>query len=382
MRNLFVLLPLMIFSCSQYSERTAIRTVTFTIDTVMVDPGEDFIYMQDGASTVSPDGAFFYHFNRPIHTLEKISLEQLRPVDKHPFEKEGPNGTGDMVYSIHMLDNNHIYINADQSSGIFSLDGARTEHFNLDYDFEGDLITANEGVDYHIMVPDQLGVVFALVFNSEENTINLRKMDFKEKRITKYEIDPEGKIPQYSFTVPSMGKNPIGNPGVYLSVQGGSLLITTNLSNEIALYDPVGDSLVFKRSDHQLVSNEKTGKYPVEYASIRDLMVTYQKVGEEVNFLPPIWDETNERYYRFAHLIEFEKEKAPDAMLPGISRLNLFIFIYNKNFDLLAESPVPLSLRSVYGLLDSFVRDGSIWLGEGFDEELGFVRMKVDMDED
>jgi hypothetical protein len=153
---------------------------------------------------------------------------------------------------------------------------------------------------------------------------------------------------------------------VSLSVQNGRLIISSNLTNQIALYESEGDSLVFKRNDHQLVSNEKTEKYPVEYASISDLMVNYQKVGEEVNFMPPIWDKTNERYYR-------------DAMLPGISRLNLFIFIYDKNFDLLAESPVPLSLRS---LLDSFVRDGIIWLEEGFDEELGFVRIKVDIDED
>ena len=227
--------------------------------------------MQDGASTISPDGAFFYHFSNHNHALEKIDLEKLRVVDKQPFEKEGPNGTGDMVCSIHMLDENRIYINAHQSSGIFRLDGTRTEHFNLDYDFEGDLITAYEGVDYHIMVPDQPGVVFALVFNSEDNTINLRKMDFKEKRITKYDIDPEGKIPRYSFTVPSIGKNPIGNPGVYLSVEGGNLLVTTNLSDEIARYDPVGDSLVFKRNHHQLVANEKVGKYSIEYASIRDL---------------------------------------------------------------------------------------------------------------
>ena len=284
MRNIVFLLLLLAASCGQHSERAVTKNVTLAIDTVMVDPGEDFIYMQDGASTISPDGAFFYQFNRHNHALEKIDLEQLRVVNTQPFEKEGPNGTGYFVYGIHMLDENHIYINADQSSGIFRLDGTLTEHFNLDYDFEGDLITAYEGVDYHIMVPDQPGVVFALVFNSEDNTINLRKMDFKEKRITKYDIDPEGKIPRYSFTVPSIGKNPIGNPGVYLSVEGGNLLVTTNLSDEIARYDPVGDSLVFKRNHHQLVANEKVGKYSIEYASIRDLMVTYQKLGKKSIF--------------------------------------------------------------------------------------------------
>jgi hypothetical protein len=279
-----------------------------------------------------------------------------------------------------MLDERQIYLNSSWTSGLFQLDGTRTAFFNLyTNDLQGGLLQGRERLLSHIVSPDQPEVFFALVSDGADDTISLWKMDFGQGRVFRYDIDPERKFSKYAFHVPSISKDPIVGPHVSLSVQNGRLIISSNLTNQIALYEPEGDSLVFKRNDHQLVSNEKTEKYPVEYASISDLMVNYQKVGEEVNFMPPIWDKTNERYYRFAHLIEFEKEKACDAMLPGISRLNLFIFIYDKNFDLLAESPVPLSLRS---LLDSFVRDGIIWLEEGFDEELGFVRIKVDIDED
>ena len=378
MRNYFFFLPLVLCSCGQLGTENAVTDhLILDIDTVMVDAGDEILYMEDGASTLSSDGKFFYNFNRYDHTLEKIDLAKLRLVEKLPFEKEGPNGTGNFVYSIHMLDENGIFMGASWTAGLFQPDGTRTAHYDLSNDgFQGDVLTAYERFDKTIMVPSQPGVIFVLVSNWKDKTFNLRKMDFKQKLITQYDIDPENKIPRYTFKVPSMSKDPITSPGVYLSVEQGKLIISSSLTNQIHLYDPLKDSLISKSNQHRLTANEKTGQFPEVYASLDDLMAAYQKVGEEVNFLPPMWDKDNERFYRFSHLMEFEREKTADAVLPEVSRFNLFLSVYDKHFNLLAEAPFPLSIKRVPR---SFVSDGKIWIEENMDEELGFIRLKVDL---
>lgn len=378
MRNYFFLSSFVLCSCGQQLAENAVTDrLILNIDTVMVDAGDEILYMEGGASTLSPDGRFFYNFNRYDHSLEKISLEELRLVEKLPFEKEGPNGTGNVVYSILMLDENRIFMGAHSTAGLYQSDGTRTAQFDLYNDgFQGDVLTAYERFDANFLVPSQPGVIFVLVSHWKDKTFNLRKMDFRQKLITKYNIDPENKIPRYTFTVPSMSKEPIVSPGVYLSLGNGNLIMSSNLSNQVHLYDPLKDSLISKSNQHRLTANEKTGRFPEEYASLDDLMAAYQKVGEEVNFLPPMWDKDNERFYRFSHLMEFEREKTADAVLPQVSRFNLFLSVYDKHFNLLAEAPVPLSIKRVPR---SFVSDGKIWIEENIDEELGFIRLKVDL---
>lgn len=379
MRNTLFLLLLLTASCGHHSERAVTKNVTLTIDTVMVDPGEDFIYMQDGASAVSPDGDFLYQFNRQDHTLGKIDLEQLRVVDKQPFEKEGPNGTGDMVYSIHMLDESQIYVNSSSTSGLFQLDGTRTAFFNLyTNDLQGGLLQGRERLLSHIVSPDQPEVFFALVSDGADDTVSLWKLDFGRGRVFRYDIDPERKFPKFAFHVPSISKDRIVGPHVSLSVQNGRLIISSNFTNQIALYEPEGDSLIFKNNLHRVVSPEKIGNYHKEYASVEELMLSYQKVAEEVNFLPPIWDKQKGRYYRFSYLVEFEREKAAHALWPEISRLNLSVSILDENFDLLAEAPVPLSLTVAP---QAFVKGGTIWLIQEIQEEPAFIRIDVQIDE-
>jgi hypothetical protein len=376
MRHCLFFLPVAFFSCSQHQpENTVEKHLGFDIDTVMVDAGDEILDLGGMSFALSPNRKFLYAFNRYHHALQKIDLEELRLVEMLPFEKEGPNGTVNSIYYLNMLDENLVNMSDYWTSGQFQLDGTRTVNYNLyTNELQGDVLTENERLNDNIILPEQPWIVFALVSDWKDKTFNLRKMDFRQKEIKKYDIDREGKIPKYSFKVPSMSKDPIISPTLYLSVENGKLIISSNITNEIHLYEPLGDSLVSKSNHYKLTANEKTGEYPGEYASIDDLMANYQKVAEEISFLPPVWDGDNERYYRFSHLVAFEKEKAPDAALPEISRLSMYISAYDKDFELLAESTLPLLLK---GLSKTFVRDGKIWLEVNIKDELGFIRIDL-----
>jgi hypothetical protein len=89
MRYLYLGIILFLVSCSQKSEDLKwgyFADAQFSIDTVMIDPGDEIIFIQQDlfGSDLSPNGKFLYNFNWNDHTLEKINLDDLRLEEKFP----------------------------------------------------------------------------------------------------------------------------------------------------------------------------------------------------------------------------------------------------------------------------------------------------------
>jgi len=346
-----------------------------TIDTVMVDAGGEILYLEDLAFALSPDKRYLYNFNRYGHTIEKIDLDELSLVDKLPFEKEGPNGTGDHVYYMNMLGENHVHIADLWTSGVFDLDGTKIASLNLyDEGFQGEIISEYEQWRNSVIIPGQPEILFALVSNWKDGSVNLRRIDVRQKLIRKYDFDQRGKFPQFSLRVPDLSKDPIVRPYLYLSVENGQLIISSDITSEIHQYDAVGDSLISKESSHQLTVSEKKGGFLGVYASMEELMVDYQKVLEEVSFSPPVWDSVNKRYYRFSNRVEFGKEKELGALLPNHIRTHVYLSIYDENFNLVAEAAVPQVTNSQW----YFARGGDIWIPQNIADEMAFIRVSLE----
>jgi hypothetical protein len=96
---------------------------------------------------------------------------------------------------------------------------------------------------------------------------------------------------------------------------------------------------------------------------------------EEINFLLPVFDEKNKVYYRFSYAMEFDDEENPDSLLEEVKNTKVYLSIYDENLHMLRESPIPL-LNKKPG--HHFVKDGKIWIFENIEDEMGFVRIKVD----
>src|SRR5690606_19906348 len=120
-----------IFSCGNKPETSNTGILKFELDTLMVDAGGEILDLNGMDFALSPDRRYFYNFNKYDHSLEKIDLEELRLVEKLPFEVEGPNGTGKYVYYLNMLDENHIQLSDDRTSGQFHVNGTRLVSRNL-----------------------------------------------------------------------------------------------------------------------------------------------------------------------------------------------------------------------------------------------------------
>src|SRR5690606_26873991 len=86
-------------SCSQQADESQQDEFEFSysLDTVVVDPGEGFINLKRGlnAAALSPDKKQLFNYNAEGSEMEVIDLESLKLSDRIKMEKEGPQGTGD-----------------------------------------------------------------------------------------------------------------------------------------------------------------------------------------------------------------------------------------------------------------------------------------------
>ena len=368
-----------LYSCNQKIEKDKSYQLTFVIDTVMVDSGKEILDLQTVNFALSPDKKYFYNFNSYNHSLEKIDLEELKLEEMLPFDKEGPNGTVDRIFYLKMIDENIVQLANDNISGQFHLDGTKTGNHNLySTDLKGDELNDFEYIKKDVISLEQPGIIYALVNNWKDKTFNLRKMDFRKKEIKKYDIDAKGKIPQYTFKVPTLSNDPITSPSLYLSTARGKLIVSTDISNEISLYDPATDSIITIKNNHKLTANEKLGNFPGEYNSIEELMLDYKKMYEEISFSPPVWDNINERYYRLSYQINYGKKIVSESNVIDIAHREMFFSIYDKDFKLIGEAISPYSLKT---LSKPFIREGMLWLKVNISDELGFLRVKPNFEE-
>lgn len=373
----FISLAFVITSCGKDPKQSVADMWTIEIDTVNVNAGEEILYLEKNLhySTLSLNERYLYNFNEYDNTFEKIDLEELELVGKIPFEREGPNGIGNDIYQVTMLNEDQLYLSSFIASGQFLLDGKKIKNYDLyNHGLSGDVLSKNEELRDNIMIPGQSDIVFAIASNLEDNSISLRKMNFSNQQISKYDIDPDKTISKFYFKVPSISNGPIIGPNIFLSAENGKLIISSNIENKIYIYEHEEDKFFSKNSNNRLTNNEKQGFYAGEYESIAKLMDDYKKILEEISFTPPVWDRTNELYYRFSYFIEFSEEKEEGQFLPKTLQVNIFLTIYDKDFKIVSEVPLPQLSKTPSRY---FVRDGMIWIYENFEDELAFIRLTI-----
>ncbi|MGY6522126.1 MAG: DUF4221 family protein [Mongoliitalea sp.] len=380
-KSLFFLLVLgfLAFACNTSEQRgeQALAELTFSMDTVMVDPGDDVIYLNDNLflSDVSPDGKFLYNFNRRENILETIDLEKLGLLGKTTFEKEGPNGIGAFLSGFSAIGKGNLLLWSYGLTAEFSDDAVKVKDFPL-------LKALGISEDDRSVYPTKL----LKVSGSEDRVIGMF-IEWSTQRYFLVDLDGENaevielpalnKLKEVSTDILYDGQwmGSFGS-GVVSSVQGDKLLIGNTVFNELYIYDPASRTLVEKSWDGPIVGKQRTymgpksveGESPQQYEEMK-------KVEEDFTFLSFHWDAQHERYYRFVYKKTFGEEKEEWGSYKATG-MKLYLSVFDKNFELLGETLVPLSLNR---LSKVFVKDGQIWIYQNMEDELGFVRVKVGM---
>jgi hypothetical protein len=133
------------------------------------------------------------------------------------------------------------------------------------------------------------------------------------------------------------------------------------------------DSLFHIDYQSKLTANKKTGKYNQDFENEDAFKQTSLDMRSEISFMAPLWDEEKQLFYRFSHKII---KIGNDVENYEDTESAVYLTIFDADFNVVAESLVE-ALNKPPGY--HFVKDGKIWLFLNLQDEMGFVRLTVDV---
>lgn len=340
----------------------------FSIDTVRIDPGNEIIFLKARlfSSDLDESSTFLYNFNEFDATVEKINLNDLRLVNKFPFEREGPNGIGRNVAVIDVHGNNQVAITGMFQMSLFSLDGKKLKTvFFQNFSLGGQPTDESEQILPRTILDLDANRLYVLAYRNADNMHFLGILHLDKYEISKIGLKSFEKLPDYSFEYTISGEATVymkETPAVSIDKFGNKILLSNEITSTLMWYDTDLDSLFTKTYSSQLTDNQKRNKYIRSFISRQDFDSEFEKYREEINFLAPFWDPDNELFYRFSYLVT-----------KGITKV--YLTAYDKELNQIGEVEVhQLSKKPAR----HFVKDGQIWIFENINDDMAFVRLDFD----
>jgi hypothetical protein len=374
-----LLLSVLLFSCGGNESETKMdfSNITFTMDTVVVDAGDEIINLKYGlwSSAMTEDKAFLYLWNMDESTLDKVNINELRLEEKIKYEKEGPDGVGAFVAWMNMLDNDRILMANFQGMGLFDMNGKKIKTYKLDKEkFTGDSLIEGESFNRKSIITDDGKMIYGLLANWTNDNLSFAKVDFEDMVIKKYELPGIDELKDYSVALKSGQMMMISTTDKSLQRIGDRIILSNSAYAPIFVFDMKKDSVHQVNYTPQLTAAAKKGGYPKEVDSEKRFKEVMAEINSEINFQAPVWDEVNKRFYRFSYeTIPGEITDEPMLESPEQKTISkVFLSIFDEDFNLIGESLVSQMTQIPNSV---FVKDGKIWHYVNVDDELGFVRM-------
>ncbi|WP_339865748.1 DUF4221 family protein [uncultured Algoriphagus sp.] len=375
-----ILLLLLASSCSSSEDKklTVSDQIKVSLDTVMIDAGQEFLYLQDQlySSNLSVDKSYLINFNRNNNSAEKVDLNNLQLESKIQFEKEGPNGIGNYP-QFSILPNQQILFWNYQFYKIFDQNGELVRDLELEKIAE-EYLGVNEYFARSLQQDESNPERYiALVTHWQSNTEFILDLDVKNRTYQKIELPDWAKNTERYIKILYNGNDAGGyGTGAYPLLANGNFLVSSNAFNEVHVFDFKGDSVQVKKWDTPLLGYEKEYVPPktVEYTSggIKDVE---RKIGEEISYGKLFWDEKNQRYFRFSDKKNYSEElNEYDSYVS--TGAEVYLSIFDKDFNLTAEAQIP-ELTQTPNV--HFAKDGNIWIFENIDDEMAFVIVEIEM---
>ena len=380
MKNLsFLFFIAFLFSCSGNEENKSssstniFEDLTFTVDTVVMDAGEDIFNLSMGIRSLdlSPDDDFLYYFENMPPKLLKVDLDNKNLVSKTEFEAEGPNGIGSFVGTIQvgpdeklaLLGNNGVY-------GVFDQDGTKIENLNNKPEGIDPTLAENNFILYGNSIYDwENRKIYSWPLENETEKSGLVTIDLASNSAKIIEAPELEIVDQYSIVYEYNGSFRVSPQQVELTQYDGKILISCSAMGDLYEFDPVTEELKFIQIDHQLVPNRLTGEINNRPNSEESFMEEMAKVNEQIHYRQPHWDPEREIFLRLATKVFMPK--TPEEKY----RYEYFLLAYDQNFKLLGETILDLDKKIDYNM---FFKDGKLWSYVNVEDDLGFAVFTFD----
>jgi len=348
-------------------QKNILENLTYTVDTLVVDPGEEIIDLSGGLrlSNLSDDKSKLYLFTQKEHQIAIVNLDQLELEEFLPFEVEGPNGIGQYVGTMQKLDGEKFMFSSFQTSGIYDRNGVKIEDLKLKpTDFEGVDIEGDGPMNYKLMQSANGKWLFSLPGDFMEGSRDLAVLDPANSSGKILDIPAMDKASEFRIILQSTEMMSIYVEDVNLQEFDGQVFISTSVTSDIYRYDYKQDSLQLFTFPHQLVPPAKTGAIKNKVSSEDEWRSEMEKASSQIGFEKLLWDDSSNRFFRFGRkLLPKENDEAP-------TKAEVYLFAYDANLKLIGEK----FLEDVDQIPSyPFFKDGKLYSYVNVEDELGFA---------
>ncbi len=380
MKSLLILflITLSFYSCDQSSPGT--EKVQVSIDTVLIDTGEDFINLRSGIyfSGLSNDGKYLFNSGGTNPYLERINLETLKFEEKMDFEVDGPNAFGDYVYRVSSDVNNNLILTSHFSTSIFNIEKQKLKKYLLiGRDFKGDQLVKGEQFTSEIIPTNDYKTIFGLVQNHDTGEIFFAILNEETDVLRKVKLNGFEKAKDFTVRYQQGRGASVSPQNTEIVRLGNKLVITNPVFSKIAVYDLVEENLKYYPCLPSLTASEKVGTYTGEVNSREEFNIRKIEIGKEVTFLPLMRDSANNQYVRMSII---GQPKMNDKGLLEKDDHKVFISILNDAFEVIKEAAVADGIGKLFSTpipQKPFFKDGKVWLYLNVHDELAFVRLDL-----
>lgn len=366
-----------LLACGEKSSDSASSSnleLTYEIDTVMVDPGDHFFFLNWGLgiADITSDRKLLYNLNPQTLLLEVVDLDALALKETIQLEREGPNGVGGgFISKLQVLSNGNLML--FDFNKIVEINPAGD--LLKSYEFNANTLTGYEfgetdKVSYSgLFSPDGKIYVGEMVdddFKAPSKglaLINIENMELKfvatdasskldEFRIM-LEMDTEG-----GTSSMSMGES------VFIRFMEDQLVVSNSALNEAYIYNIVSDTLVYKTFEATLTGNERIKNFPNQVDSREALFEASKEKQKQVRFGPMIPQTEENLIWRFS--TDMDRMIADSVVSKDV------VTLFDTDFNMLEEQ----TLENFTNSSSQFFKDGMLYSYLNINDEMAFVRLK------
>ncbi|NHE59021.1 DUF4221 family protein [Cyclobacterium plantarum] len=356
-------------------EKTGQVQLDFSLDTVLIDGGEQLVfpYLAASRSFFTDNNHFLFNFNDFDHAVEKIDLEKLELAGKYPFEKEGPSGTGEYVDYLVPLDSGKLLIQTSNQAGIFDWEGNKLGEFDPLLEGASLMHVDRKAFQPVKVVGDQ---IYGQIVDNAANTSELGYYSLSRDEFSYIPLAKEFKHGDFNLEHREGNSQRRYAPGFVMQAYGqNKLVVGSTVSSTVFIFDPETQQLAKKKYNLSLTANEKKGVYSLATEDKAAFQRAYVALYEEVSFGPLIWDVENGRYFRFYYEYSYPDEHPPGGFPKPVSTA-VYLMVLDNELNLLHETSVP-QLDHVPHF--SLAKDDKIWILVNLEDELGIVQLNFDL---
>lgn len=367
------LLLIILYSCGQKGTDDLKQTFSYELDTVNINSKNEILDLWGFASFSDLDleERTIFSYNSFNHSLDQIDLEKLEFKKRIGFEKEGPNGTGEIFVGFNVLKDNRFFMKSYVESGIFDDSGNLIQRIDWINSIKSNGEVYQEYPRRQIIAESEDLLVFGLSYDYENVEINLDVLSVEENKVNR--LDLNSKKSYGDLSIRSARSGNIVDPSIEFQNQNNKIIISYEFSNEIVYYDL--KEKVLKFVDYNPTLTPKRVNPPnIRIGSLEEIIKETKHFYEQVKFYRPIWDSQSKQYYRLSTKTIYAEENTENSKetYGEVQEIKVFLTILDNKFNLLSE----LEIKELSDFdNDYFIKDGKLWLFINLDDEMGFLRI-------